>query len=214
LFDRRRLAAKLTQNSSVVIKDISECCDGTAEKAYAYFFFDGRDSQTGLQRHEQLVRSLIWQFSEQAPRIPEAIEALYSQCGSGAWQPSVESLQSALLLVLRQFHHAYLIVDALDECTDRSELLDWIKEIMGSEVGGLHVFATSREDVDIKIGLMKLSPVSICLGGDLVNVDIATYLDWMLRPDPERKTWRDHADTRNDVKASLTKSAQGMYVPA
>jgi hypothetical protein len=204
---------KLTQNSSLVIQDISDCCDGTAEKACAYFFFDGRDSQTGLQRHEQLVRSLIWQYSEQAQRMPEAIEALYDRCGSGVRQPTVESLQSTLLLVLRQFHHAYLIVDALDECTNRRELLDWIKEIMLWNVGILHVFATSREDVDIKIGLMKLGPLSIRLGGDAVNADIATYLDWMLRPDPERKTWRDHADTCNDVKTSLTKGAQGMYVP-
>jgi hypothetical protein len=210
---RRGFAAKLTQNSSVVIKDISDCCDGTPEKAYAYFFFDGRDSQTGLQRHEQLVRSLVWQLSEQGQQMPEALDALYNQCGSGVRQPTVESLNSTLLLVLRQFHDVYLIVDALDECTDRSNLLDWIKEIMRWKVGRLHVFATSREDVDIKNRLKTLSPVSICLGGDFVNADIATYLDGMLLPDPERKTWRDDADTCNEVKTSLTKGSQGMYVP-
>jgi hypothetical protein len=162
-----------------------------------------------LQRHEQLVRSLLWQLSGQAQQMPEAIGALYNQCGPGVWQPSVESLQNTLLLVLRQLHCAYLIIDALDECTDRRELMDWIKEIMCCKVGGLHVFATSREDV----GLMKLSSTSIGLGGDSVNADIASYLDWMLLPDPERKTWRDYADTRNEVKTSPTKGAQGMYVP-
>jgi hypothetical protein len=142
--------------------------------------------------------------------MPEALGALYNQSGSGVRQPTVESLQSTLLLVLRQFHHAYLIVDALDECTDRSDLLDWIKEIMCAQVGRLHVLATSREDVDIKIGLMKLSPASICLEGDSVNSDIATYLDSKLLPDPERKTWRDYVDTCNEVKTSLMKGAQGM----
>jgi len=179
----------------------------------AYFFFDGRDSQTGLQRHEQLVRSLIWQFSEQAQRMPEAIEALFNQCGSGVRQPSVESLQSTLLLVLQQFRSAYIIVDALDECTDRSELLDWTKEIMCRKVGGLHVLATSREEVDIKIEITTLSPLSVYLGGHYVNSDIASYLDGMLLPDPKRKTWRDDVDARNEVKTSLTKGAQGMYVP-
>jgi hypothetical protein len=90
-------------------------------------------------------------------------------------------------------------MDALDECTDGSELLDWIKEITSWKAGRLHILATSREDVDIKIGLMKLSPASICLGGDSVNADIATYLDSKLLPDPARKTWRDYADTRNEV---------------
>ena len=196
-----------------MIQNISDSCEDTIEETFAYFFFDGRDSQTGLQRHEQLVRSLIWQFSEQAQRMPEALEALYDQCSSGIRQPSVESLQRTLLLVLRQFHHAYLIIDALDECTDRRELLHWINEIMGSNDGRLHVLATSREDVDIKIGLMELGPVSISFEGDSVNTDIATYLDWMLRPDPERKTWRDCADTRKAVERSLTRNAQGMYVP-
>jgi hypothetical protein len=146
--------------------------------------------------------------------MPKAICALFNQCGSGARQPSVESLQSALLLVLRQFHSAYLIIDALDECTNRLELLEWLKEIMCCKIGRFHVFAASREDVDIKNGLMKLSPISICLGGDSVNTDIAAYLDWMILPDPEQKTWRDCADTRNEVKTSLTRGAQGMYVPA
>ena len=196
-----------------MIRNISDSCDGTPGKPYAYFFFDGRDSQTGLQRHEQLVRSLIWQFAAQAQQMPEAIEDLYRQCGSGAQQPSAESLQRTLLLLLCQFHHAYLIVDALDECTDRRELLDWINKIMSWNIGRLHLFATSREDVDIKIGLMKLNPISICLEGDSVNADIAIYLDSMLRPDPKRKTWRDHPDTCNEVKASLTQGAQGMYVP-
>jgi hypothetical protein len=205
---------KLTQNSSVVIQNVSDFCDSTADMAYAYFFFDGRNSQTGLQRHEQLVRSLIWQFFEQAQPMPEAIEDLYDRCSSGVRQPSVESLQSTLLLVLRQFHRVYLIVDALDECTDRSELLDWIEEIMCWKFGRLHVFATSREDVDIKNGLKKLSPVAIRLGGDSVNADIATYLDGKLRPDPKRKTWRDDTDTRNEVKTSLAEGSQGMYVSA
>jgi hypothetical protein len=144
--------------------------------------------------------------------MPEAIEALYNQSGWGARQPIMESLQSTLLLVLRQFHHAYLIVDALDECTDRSELLDWIEEITCWKVGGLHVFATGREEVDIKDALKELSPVSVCLGGDSVNADIATYLREKLRPDPRRKTWRDDADTCNEVKTSLAKASQGMYV--
>ena len=59
---------------------------------------------------------------------------------------------------------------------------------------------------------MKLTPVSICLGGDSVNADIATYIDGMLCPDPKRKTWRDDADTCNQVKRSLANGSQGMYV--
>jgi hypothetical protein len=58
-----------------------------------------------------------------------------------------------------------------------------------------------------------LNPVSICLAGDSVDADIATYLDSMLLPGPKQPGWTKNADTRNEVKTSLTRGAHGMYVP-
>jgi hypothetical protein len=178
--------------------------------AYGYFFFDGRDSQKGLQRLEHLIISLIWQFSERYDTLPMALNDLYDTCSSGARRPSIESLHRTLLLVLDGVYHAYLIIDALDECTERNKLLKWIDTIARWKVGKLHLLATSRQEPDIQKVLRSLDPILTCLEGEFVERDIVSYLDWMLRADQERKAW-DH-DTRNKIKASLLQGAQGMCV--
>jgi hypothetical protein len=203
----------LTPESSSIIENISHWCNGSTQQAYAYFFFDGRDSQKGLQRHEHLIRSLIWQFSEQYDPLPKALNDLYDQCSSGVRQPSLKCLHNTLLLILDGFHHAYLIVDALDECTERSKLLDWIDEITQWRVGKLHLLATSRQERDIETRLELLGPSSLCLEGESVDLDIATYLDWMLRDKQGPKAWNRDGHIRDKIKTSLLQGAQGMYGP-
>ena len=164
----------LSLYSSSIIEDISYLCRTSQQQACGYFFFDGRDAQQGLQRHEDLLRSLIWQFSRRCNGFPPALNDLHDECDLGDQPPSLESLQRTLLLILDSFHDAYVIVDALDECTDRIKLLDWIKEIVGWKVGKLHFLATSRQERDIEIRLLSLRPLSICLEGESVDLDIAT----------------------------------------
>ena len=186
------------------------CCT-PEQQACGYFFFDGRDAQQGMQRHEDLLRSLIWQFSQQCNGFPAALNSLYDECNSGVQPPSLESLQRTLLLILESFRDAYLIVDALDECSDRIKLLNWIKEIAGWKVAKLHFMATSRPEREIEIRLLSLQPLSVCLEGDSVDLDIATYLDRKIRDNEEWTAWNVDVHLRDKVKRSLLQSAQGMY---
>ena len=143
--------------------------------------------------------------------MPDALTNLYRQCGSGARQPSTESLQSTLFTILSGFRHAYLIVDALDECTERRELLDWIEEITLRRNGNVHLLVTSRQERDIEISLQSLGPSRICLEKESVGQDIATYLDWTLRDDQQWKSWNRNARIRDKVRTALLQGAQGMY---
>ena len=201
----------LSLYSSSVIEDISHWCRSSEQQACGYFFFDGRDAQQGLRQHEDLLRSLIWQFSQQCDGFPAALISLYDECNSGVHPPSLESLQRTLLLILDGFRDAYVIVDALDECTDRVKLLNWIKEIAGWKFGKLHFLATSRQERDIEIRLLSLQPLSICLEGESVDLDIATYVDRMLRDNEDSTAWNVDVHIRDKVKMSLLDGAQGMY---
>ena len=197
--------------SSSVIEDIFDLCRTSKQQACGYFFFDGRDAQQGLQRHEDLLRSLIWQFSLLCHGFPPALNILYDECNSGVQPPSLEALQRTLLLILDNFRDTYVIVDALDECSDRIKVLDWIKEITGWKVGKLHFLVTSRQERDIEIRLLSLQPLSICLEGEFVDLDIAMYLDRMLRDNEELTAWNVDDHMRDKVKTSLLQGAQGMY---
>ncbi|KAF8962153.1 hypothetical protein BDZ97DRAFT_2059804, partial [Flammula alnicola] len=102
---------------------IDKVLRGDMSLGTAYFFFDGRDSQKELQMHDKCIRSLISQFSHKCSGgIPTALVDLYRRCG-GHQQPSIRELQDTLQDILKQFTHAYIIIDALDECTEHERTL-------------------------------------------------------------------------------------------
>ena len=199
--------------SSSAIENISRRCSSDSRQACGYFFFDGRDSQNGLQRHEHLIRSLIWQISDQCETLPKALNDLYERCSSGFGRPALRSLHETLRLILDDFHHVYLIVDALDECTERGALLTWINKITEWKVGNLHLLVTSRPEPEIEKRLQSLEPVRVCLENQFVDRDIAVYIDSVLHDDQQPMAWKDDVDTCKIVKSSLSQKAQGMYSP-
>ena len=105
----------------------------------AYFFFDGRDDQKELQSIEGLIRSLIRQFSALCGSLPATLTKLFCSCHYGGSQPTSKSLQAALIHILEAFDDVYIVLDALDECTERKDLLQWILEMVSWRKGKLHL---------------------------------------------------------------------------
>jgi hypothetical protein len=104
-----------------------------------------------------------------------------------------------------------MVVDALDECVDRGKLLSWIKDLASWKVGKLHFLATSRQQREIETIFLPLRPISVCLEGESINLDIATYLDRMLQDNERSTAWNVDVHMRDQVKMSLLQGAQGMY---
>jgi hypothetical protein len=175
---------------------------------YAYFFFDGRDSQKGLQLYENLIRSLISQLSDQFDGIPAALVGIY---GNGHQQPSTDSLRYTLLSVLQGFQKAYIIIDSLDECAERVLLLNWIRITVELKLANVHLLVASRQERDIEDRLQLLSPIRVCLGKQSENRDIEEYLDQILQTDSDFKQWGEK--TQGDIRVALMKGGQGIYAP-
>src|SRR6202035_5272350 len=115
-------------HSATIIEDVARHCETNQSSAFAYFFFDGKDGQKGSQTVESLIRSLIRQFSTAYGGVPAILTKLYHSCHDGSAQPSVKSLQVTLLLILEAFNDVYIVLDALDECAERTAVLKWIKQ--------------------------------------------------------------------------------------
>ena len=110
--------------------------------------------------------------------------------------------------IIGGFEHVYVVLDALDECRDREQLLALVEEVVNWKIGELHILATSREERDIADCIGPLVTAQINLHQTLVDADIQTHLRERLRNDPKLKRWP--AKVHEQIEAALTEGAHGM----
>jgi len=189
---------------------VARHCETNQSSAFAYFFFDGKDGQTGSQTVGSLIRSLIRQFSATYGGVPTVLTKLYYSCHDGGSQPSVESLQATLLLILEAFDDVYIVLDALDECSERIAVLKWIKQTTSWRKRKLHLLATSRPEEDIANDLRSLAPDHVDIKQDLVSRDIERYINNLLYDEDSSCQWSDEMIA--NIKNSVLESAEGMCV--
>ena len=134
---------------------------------------------------------------------------LYKRCGE-VLQPSDEQLQIVLHDILDRFSQAYIVIDALDECTERGKTLNWVNELIldpNRKVANLHIVVTSRPERDINDIFAPLDPHSIDVG-DASTKDIVEYLKLQI----ELKFMKYDENTRAKIMSKLEKHAEGSYV--
>ena len=186
---------------------IDKLPNATESLGIAYFFFDGRDSDKELQLHNKLIRALISQLSDaRHGGITLKLADLYKSCGE-VQQPSDKQLQNVLRDILDRFLHVYIMIDALDECTDREKTLNWAEKLISDKATNLHIVITSRPERDIHEIFAALDPHAIDVG-EANTKDIADYLKLHM----ESKFTKYDENTRAKIMLELEEHAEGSYV--
>jgi hypothetical protein len=108
--------------SSIVLQSVLQHCDEDPGKVVAYFYFDFNDKQK--QDPELMLRSLICRLSQQCVKIHTSLDTLFSSCENGQRQPSLDALLEVMQQMIQEFPQPYFVLDALDECSQRAELID------------------------------------------------------------------------------------------
>ncbi|KAI4085897.1 MAG: hypothetical protein L6R37_008458, partial [Teloschistes peruensis] len=163
------------------------------------------------QRHEKMIRSLIVQLFSQRMGTSQALEALYSSCMDGEHQPTSETLLKTLHQMLGGFEDTYLVIDALDECLERHELMENIEELTRWTDRKLHILVTSRRESIIAESLNFLSNEErICIHSKRVDADIRVYIQDRLRTDRDLKRWHKQPKVQQEIEDRLMEKADGM----
>ena len=134
---------------------------------------------------------------------------LYKRCGE-VQQPTDEQLQNVLRDILDKFSQAYIVIDALDECTERVKTLNWVNKLISvpnREVANLHIVVTSRPERDISDIFAVLDPHPID-AGEANTKDIVEYLKLNM----ESKFTKYDENTRAKMMLELEEHAEGSYV--
>ena len=184
----------------------------------AYFYFDFRD--LNKQHRRNLLPSLLIQLSAQSRPCCDILSLLYSAHDDGARKPSdskmIQCLKDMLAIVNPQ--PVYIILDALDECPNWSEIpspreqvLALVKELVDLDLPHLHICVTSRPEFDIRATLTPLARHRVSLHDESgQKQDIVDYINSVVYSDSEMmmKRWRD--DEKKMVVEALSDKADGM----
>lgn len=155
-----------------------------------------------------LIRSLVIQFAAQSPHLPDLLQSAHSRSQLEQKKPTTEEMTDVLRQMLNSFKTTYILLDALDECTDREDLLEFIETLMGWNIDSLHVLTTSRKENDIAISLDILVTHQLCIQSALVDADIRVHILERLSNDTKLKKWP--GDVQKEIENALMEGAKGM----
>lgn len=177
-----------------------------------YFYFDFNDAMKQTLRG--LVTSLIMQLYCTCTSARELLDGFFSL--HKHTQPSCESLSKVLHSMIEQAEEIWIVIDALDECTERKGeptkgLLSWMQNLMKVH-DNVRCLVTSRPEQEIQMKLNRLTSRKhrIPIQSNLVNGDIAKYIRAKVEKGEELRRWRNHPDVQKEIKQKLMKKSQGM----
>ncbi|KAI9436028.1 hypothetical protein H4582DRAFT_1817026, partial [Lactarius indigo] len=203
---------------SAIINDLTTLCEA-GSASMAYFYFDFRDLDKQARR--DLLPSLLIQLSTRSNTFCDILSRLYETHDKGARQPSDKALIQCLkeMLTLPNQAPIYLILDALDECPDtsdvpsaREEVLDLVRDLVSLRLSNLHICVTSRPEVDICDVFESLASQTISLQDERgQKKDIADYVRSVIYSGSGKfmKRWRK--EDKEHVIETLTERADGMF---
>jgi hypothetical protein len=184
----------------------------------AYFYFDFRDIYK--QHWRDLIPSLLTQLSSRSGPRCDILSRLYSDHDDGAQQPNDGALKRCLIemLTVPDHHPIYLIMDALDECPDTSEvpsprnrILQLLEELAGLQIPSLRICVTSRPEFDIRDFLESLTSRRVSLHDQSgQKQDIADYVRSVVYSDSEPIMRRWRKEDKEFVIKTLSERADGM----
>ena len=190
--------------SCALLQDILQDRDSHPEIAIGYFYFDFNDGEK--QSSKKAIRSLAFQIALLSNGL-SSLEQLYTKCEGGSRQPTEDAIRSLLKDTVARARNSYIVLDALDECTDHESFLVFLGELTG--VQGLRVIATSRREKDIEEYLNPVVKYNINIEGAVVDKDIYVYTRDRVAADPKLKKWPPAV--QGEIVTAITERADGMY---
>ena len=149
-----------------------------------YFYFNFKDVRK--QTCHDLLLSLVSQLSTHSSAGCSILRIVYKAHSNGTWQPTDNTLKECLKQMLRLPRQPpiFIVLDVLDKCPDspglpppRSEVLQFVKELVNLRLRRLHICATSHPEVDIRAILEPLAFRSVSLHNESrQQSDIARYI--------------------------------------
>ena len=195
--------------SAIALENVLKHFEGSREPVLvAYFYFDVNN--VDKQQVRSLLGSLLFQLSTQSAAAHDALLNLYRKCQKMQVEPDKIDLYSLLDQIMDVAESAYVVIDALDECTERDELLGITAKLIRRPKNNLFMLMTSRLEQDIEQSLESLVTHQIAIDRGVVDRDIRLLIQDQMTHNPRFRKWNSSHKQR--IEDALMKKANGMCV--
>lgn len=138
---------------AMVVQHLTPSVVLDSDQHVVYFYI----SQKQNRRSEpvDVFRCLVTQMASTSenPSIAEPIKVMFNERGrdriSGGAEPTMEECIDLMADLTASWPHNTIIIDALDECTASSEVLDALQSVCTKSPSSVKVFLSSRMNVEI-----------------------------------------------------------------
>ncbi|KAJ7638028.1 ankyrin repeat-containing domain protein [Mycena polygramma] len=169
----------------------------------AYFYFDFRDEQKQLV--ENMLRSIIMQLSEQSPTPYSVLDEHFKSCQGGKF-PTYDDLLAMLDTILGQFTGTYIILDALDECSEHDELVKFISTLCGWGKP-VHLLVASQPRIIFLDSAAFDGASVVVLEPAATHADILQFVNSELKLNSKLK----HIQKAKDAAPKIVGKSNGMF---
>ncbi|KAI5461547.1 ankyrin repeat-containing domain protein, partial [Mariannaea sp. PMI_226] len=190
--------------STRVIDDLLQ----TDKSATVVFFFDFNDP--GKQTVENLLRSLASQFYRLGDEAARRLDHLFTSYSNGRTQLDTSTLSGFVKSAIQLDKKVTIVIDALDECTTRKELLCWLRDITSTNA---RLLVTGRPEAEFQCEIPRFFEERSCILLDkkATNIDIHSYVTMRLKQDPDFIRMELSQRLHDEISVKVGDSADGMF---
>ena len=178
----------------------------TGSRGVAYFYFDYRAQD--LQTPNQFLATILRQLLIQMKASPRLLIELYETCRKDRSQVTVANLLQVCKDIRPAFASCFIAIDGLDESDSKRHRKDILGILEALELAQFKLVITSRphpqdierrfrEATQIRVTASEADIRSFCISKIDDSEDIRDLIDDKLR---------------EDILATMSTNAQGMYV--
>ncbi|CUS07295.1 unnamed protein product [Tuber aestivum] len=180
---------------------IDEIEQTDTELIYYYFDFKEATKQTSRDLYGNLISQLLENDSEVSPEV----ERLHDDANGNP--PQLDDLKEALIKLLAARPKTIIVIDALDECQDRSEILDSLLKLHEPASGKVNLLITSRQEEDIKRAFSGFPNIAIKPAD--IKDDIKKFITTEMERQPKLRRLPPHM--KAEIMNALSIGADGVF---
>ncbi|KAJ7640673.1 hypothetical protein DFH06DRAFT_619662 [Mycena polygramma] len=170
----------------------------------AYFYFDFREEKKQLLQN--MLRSIIMQLSGQSHTPYSVLDQKFQSC-QGQIFPTYGDLLTMLDTIISPFAGIYIVLDALDECSELDDLVQFISTLRGWGKSVHLLVASQPRTIFLDSAAFEGASV-VVLEPATTHVDILQFVNSELELNSKLK----YIKKAKDAAPKIVDKSNGMYV--